>query len=206
MCVIHCHKVTPRPNAIPKSSTLHDISGHFIHDGQIPAHDPLPPTPISILLLQATSRKQSVQDTEISPVSKLFLWFCIFAHLGGFCIFLYNANLKMQDTDVKGFCYHLLFLKFSCLGGNSYMLNKSLFERHSLLRTYKCSSKKGKWSSDVLMRMEDLKRSFPFRWLVSQQLKIPPCIMSPLVTLWSSQNAASGIPWPIKECTFSVNF
>lgn len=31
--------------------------------------------------------------------------------------------------------------------------------------------------------MEDLKRTFPFRWLVSQQLKILPCIMSPLVTL-----------------------
>lgn len=88
--------------------------------------------------------QKSVQDTEISPISKLFLWFCIFAHLGGFCIFLYNANLKMQDTDVKVFCYHLLFLKFFCLGGNSYMLNKSLFERHSLLRTFKHSGRRGK--------------------------------------------------------------
>lgn len=93
----------------------------------------------------------SLSKTEISPISKLFLWFCIFAHLGGFCIFLYNANLKMQDTDAKVLCYHLLFLKFFCLGGNSYILNKSLFERHSLLRTFKCSSKRGKWSSYVLM-------------------------------------------------------
>lgn len=145
MCVIHCHKVTPRPSTIPKSSTLQDNNGHFIYVGQIPAHDPFLPTAgLSILLLQTTSRKQSVQDTEISPISKLFLWFCIFAHLGGFCIFLYNANLKMQDTDVKGFCYHLLFLKFFCLGGNSYMLNKSLFERHSLLRTFKYSGRRGK--------------------------------------------------------------
>lgn len=128
------------------------ISGHFTHDGDIPACDPFPPTPmIPIFFLQTTSRKQSVQDTEISPISKLFLWFCVFAHVGGFCIFLYNANLKMRDTGVKGFCYHLLFLKFFCLGGNSYMLNKSLFERHSLLRTFKCSRKRGKWSSYVLM-------------------------------------------------------
>lgn len=182
MCVIHCHKVTSRPNAIPKNSILQDTSGHFIHDGQIPAHDPLPPAQlISILLLHYTSRKQSVQDTEISPISTLFLWFCIFARLEGFCISLYNANLKMQDTYVKEFCYHKLFLKFFCLGGNSYMLNKSLFERYSLLRTFKCSSKREKWSSYVLMSSwTTWKETSLSDGLCSSSWKFPPCIMSPL--------------------------
>lgn len=147
MCVIHCHKVTLKPSAIPKSSTLQDTNGHFIYVGKIPAHDPFPPV-FSILLLQTTSRKLSV--SEICPGHRNFSYQQVISmvlhicHLGGFCIFLYNANLKMQDTDVKVFCYHLLFLKFFCLGGNSYMLNKSLFERHSLLRTFKHSGRRGK--------------------------------------------------------------
>lgn len=111
---------------------------------------PLPPNTNDTNLLPSDYKQETICP-EISPISKLFLWFCVFAHVGGFCIFLYNANLKMRDTGVKGFCYHLLFLKFFCLGGNSYMLNKSLFERHSLLRTFKCSRKRGKWSSYVLM-------------------------------------------------------
>jgi len=51
----------------------------------------------------------------------------------------------MQDTAVKGFCYHLIFPKFFCLGGNSHMLIKSLFEKYSLCRIFKRSGKRGEW-------------------------------------------------------------
>lgn len=118
------------------------IAGHLIYNRKTPPHNPFSSTSvIPILLLQTTIRKQFVQGTEISPISKLV---CIFAHLGVFYIFLCNSNSKIQDTDVKRFCYHLLFLKFLCLGGNSYMLNKSLFEKRALLWAFKCSGKRQK--------------------------------------------------------------
>jgi len=80
----------------------------------------------------------------------------------------------MQDTAVKGFCYHLIFPKFFCLGGNSHMLIKSLFEKYSLCRIFKRSCKRGEC-----------------KWLTSQQLWIPPCIIhSPFE--WSPRNTESG--------------